>query len=146
MSKYVLTGPLKCAECDSNFVIKSDLKRGYAYYMCGTRSRSRGCFNDTYLPQEKLETAIFDRMQASVLQPDFIEAYFRKVLEASLTQTRRSKDELKRLEAQLADAKRHIKEYLAMIADRRLPREDLTEMIQAEQKRKIEIEAQLAHH
>lgn len=74
--KYYLTGKLFCGHCLTPMTSDSGTsKHGvvYRYYKCGKRkNHHKHCFQKT-IPQEKLESKIFEHVRKTVLQPEIID-------------------------------------------------------------------------
>ena len=141
---YLLSGMMKCSECDANFVINSSPKRGDAFYVCGTRQRNRNrCDNRLMLHQQEVERQITNWLKETVLEEDFLRAYFRQVIEAVEEQMQTSSAQKAQLTKRLKETDGRIERLIDALADGDLPVEVIKKKIHEEQENKREVEAQL---
>ncbi len=111
--KYLWSGLLKCAECGSNYVVKSG-----AYYGCAGNI-NRGpeiCANTKQVRRDRLEEVLLKTIFDEVFSPETV-AYITRKVNESLVRMAASPDAArKRKEADLARARQrleHIKEAIA---------------------------------
>ena len=81
-SSYILTGVLRCGECESAMTGYTVTKKGkgderirYRYYTCHTgRKRNGECSHSKQHPAEALEIEVLDAIEKKILKPDDIKA------------------------------------------------------------------------
>ena len=144
---YLLSGMLKCSECEAAFIINSNPKRNEAFYVCGSRTRrSGGCSNRLMLHQRALEEQVTDWLKEHLLDPDFLSAYFERVMQASQEAMRNRDAKVTKLKRQLDQADGRIERLVEALADGELGLDVLKQKIQDEQEKKRSLESELRRY
>ena len=100
---YLLSGVMRCSECGANMIVNSNRKRNQAFYVCGSRQRrTDGCSNKLMLHQPEVERQVIEWIKRTLLDAEFLKAYFQRVREASETLLRESQPNRERLEQKIA--------------------------------------------
>ena len=96
--KYLLSGVLKCDECDSNFVVSD-----YYRYACGGHL-NRGasvCKNDLRVSRKLVEERCLAALRDELLTPEAVERIIQKTTRLLAERNREREPELDRLQRQL---------------------------------------------
>ena len=91
---YLLSGVMRCGECGAKMIVNSNRKRNQAFYVCGSRQRRKdGCSNRLMLHQPEVERQVVEWIKKTLLDAEFLEAYFQRVQEASEASSERESAE-----------------------------------------------------
>lgn len=107
--KYLLSGMMKCSECGASMIINSHRKRNQAFYVCGTRQRQKdGCTNKLMLHQREAERQIIEFIKETVLEENFLNDYFQRVIETTQTLLKEGKPKVEDLKRRIATLDREL--------------------------------------
>ena len=128
--KYLLSGLLNCSECNAAFIINSDHKRQQYYYTCGTRKRKCGdCSNRLWLDKNKVESQLMSHIRSEILEPDFLERYFQRMLEKSSQKVSQNQSEQNQLVKKKEKHESKIDHWLELLGEGRINQEKLLNKI-----------------
>ncbi|NWF74533.1 MAG: recombinase zinc beta ribbon domain-containing protein, partial [Nitrospirae bacterium] len=130
--KYLLSGLLKCDECDSNFVVSD-----YYRYACGGHL-NRGasvCKNALRVSRNVVEERCLAALRDELLTPDAVERIIQKATRLFATRNRERQPELERMQRQLATVENEIANLLKAIKAGILTQSTKTELQRAETER-----------
>jgi len=128
--KYLLSGLLNCSECNAAFIINSDHKRQQYYYTCGTRKRKCGdCSNRLWLDKNKVESQLMSHIRSEILEPDFLERYFQRMLEKSSQKVSQNQSEQNQLIKKKEKHESKIDHWLELLGEGRINQEKLLNKI-----------------
>jgi site-specific DNA recombinase len=130
--KYLLSGLLKCDECDSNFVVSD-----YYRYCCGGHLNRRApvCTNDRRVSRTLVEERCLAGLRDDLLTPDSIERIIKKTARLLAASNRERQPEVERLHRQLATVEGEITNILKAIKAGILTPSTKAELEQAEAER-----------
>jgi site-specific DNA recombinase len=136
--KYLFSGLTKCGECGAGFVVYSREQLG----CFGTRDRGT-CTNKLTISRLEVEERVLTALQDKLMRKDFFEEFCREFAKemnrlrmepgASITSAKR---ELARIEARR-------KKLIDLVLDDQLPASEVKDELNANAKRREELEAQL---
>ena len=73
-SEYILSGLLRCKNCDAAMIGHAVKSGKFFYYMCGNaRRRGRGLCTTPLLPKERIERFVIDRLKRYILTEENLE-------------------------------------------------------------------------
>ncbi len=110
--KYILSGLLKCDECDSNFVVSD-----YYRYACGGHL-NRGtsvCKNDLRVARKLVEERCLAALRDELLTPDAMDRIIQKTTRLLAERNRHRQPELERVQRQLEKVEREIENIMKAI-------------------------------
>ncbi|MFQ5875291.1 MAG: recombinase family protein [Dehalococcoidia bacterium] len=103
-SEYVLSGLIRCRQCNTAMTGHAVKSGKFFYYMCGNaRRKGRGTCRTPLLPKEKIEHFLIDRIKGYILTEENLEEVVRIANEELAQTCSAEKERLGVLEAQLAD-------------------------------------------
>ncbi len=119
---YLLSGAMRCGECGAKMIVNSNRKRNQAFYVCGTRQRRKdGCSNKLMLHQPEVERQVIEWIKGTLLDAEFLKAYFQRVQEASEALLSESQPNVERLERKIAALDNQIERLTDGFAEGVLP-------------------------
>ncbi|TKB74286.1 MAG: recombinase family protein [Nitrospira sp.] len=130
--KYLLSGLLKCDECDSNFVVAD-----YYRYCCGGHLNRRAsvCTNELRVSRKLVEERCLAALRDELLTPEAVERIIQKTTRLLATRNRERQPELERLHRQLATVESELANIMKAIKAGILTASTKTELEQAEAER-----------
>lgn len=110
--KFLLSGLLKCDECDSNFVISD-----YYRYACGGHLNrgSSVCKNDMRVSRKLVEERCLAGIREELLAPDVVDRIIQKTTQLLAQRNRQHQPESERFQKQLAKVEQEITNIMAAI-------------------------------
>ena len=127
---FLLSGLAKCGAC-GKALIGQDAKSGkFAYYVCGTLMRQgSGACTTPYLPREKFEAAVVDRLKPHVLAKENLEQLVKMVAEEMDTASTQWREHLAAIEREVADVGKRLGRLYEALETGELGLEDLAPRI-----------------
>jgi DNA invertase Pin-like site-specific DNA recombinase len=103
-SEYILSGLMRCKNCDAAMIGHAVKSGKFSYYMCGNaRRRGRGLCKTPLLPKDRIESFVVDRIKRFILTEKNLEELV-KLTNEELAQTcDDERDRVGLLDAQLAE-------------------------------------------
>lgn len=128
-SPYLLSGFLTCGECGGNLVVVTGRQRQHATYGCAQNFSRGACSNAVRVRQDKLEKALFENLQQTVLRPEVVDLVLAEFLSA--LRAARSETDGKKLhfEARIKELESELRNLATAIAKGKLSTSVLLESI-----------------
>jgi len=103
-SEYILSGMLRCRNCDAAMIGHAVKSGKFFYYMCGNaRRRGRALCRTPLLPKDKIESFVVDRIKRYIITEENIEDLV-KLTNEELAQTcNEEQDKVELLDIQIAE-------------------------------------------
>jgi site-specific DNA recombinase len=103
-SEYILSGMMRCKNCDAAMIGHAVKSGKFFYYMCGNaRRRGRGLCKTPLLPKDKIESFVVDRIKRYIITEENLEELV-KLTNEELAQTCNvEQDKVKLLNTQIAE-------------------------------------------
>ena len=144
---YLLSGMMRCSECGANLIVNSHRKKNQAFYVCGTRQRRKdGCSNRLMLHQRAVEGQILDWIKQTLLDTDFLNDYFKEVLDTAKSLLKESQLTVAGLRRKVASLDRQIDRLTDAFADGTLPADIVKPKIDQALLDKREVEADIRRY
>ena len=116
--EYLLSGLMRCSECNASMVVNSTHKQNQAFYTCSTRHRRKdGCSNKLMLHQREVEGQIIEWIKQTLLDTDFLKDYFQRVLDTSKALLQDSQSNVEKLKRKVMALDGQIDRLTDAIAD-----------------------------
>ncbi len=153
-SRYLLSGLGRCAICGSRIVSVGGTKgtgatrRNTPMYGC-SHNQNRGsavCSNKHKIYQEEAETAVLGAIQQQILTPESVDYVVEQALQKLKHELRKPdsrQEQIKRLQADLAESRRILDRLSQALVDTDSPLETVLEMLAKQEARKKELESAL---
>ena len=101
-SEYLLSGMIRCRNCDAAMIGHAVKSGKFFYYMCGNaRRRGRGLCNTPLLPKDKIESFVVDRIKRYILTEENLEDLVRLTNEELAQTCDEEQDRVNLLNAQI---------------------------------------------
>ena len=144
---YLLSGLMRCSECNARMIVSSHRKKNVAYYRCGTRQRSKyGCANRLMLHQRAVEGQIIEWIKQTLLDTDFLNDYFQRVLNTSKTLLKESQLNVEKLERKILSLDHQVDRLIDAVADGAIPSSSAKLKIDTALAEKRETESQIRRY
>ena len=141
---YLLSGMMRCSVCAGSMIINSNRKQNQAFYLCGTRRRRKdGCTNKLMLHQRAVEGQIIGWIKQTFLNTDFLDKYFRQVLDTSRAMLKESQSNVERLRGRIVSLDRQIDRLTDGFAEGAIPADIVKPRIEIALAEKRETEAEI---
>ena len=145
--EYLLSGLMRCSECNASMIVNSTRKKNQAFYVCGTRHRrTDGCVNKLSLHQREVEGQIIEWIKQTLLDTDFLNDYFQRVLDTSKALLRESQSNVEKLKRKALSLDGRIDRLTDAIADGTVYSSIVKTKIAAALAEKQETEAQIRRY
>lgn len=103
-SEYLLSGLIRCKNCDAAMIGHAVKSGKFFYYVCGNaRRRGRGLCKTPLLPKDKIESFVVDRIKRYILTEENLEDLVRLTNEELAQTCDDEHDRVELLDAQLAE-------------------------------------------
>ena len=103
-SEYILSGLMRCRNCNAAMIGHAVKSGKLFYYMCGNaRRRGRGLCKTPLLPKDRVESFVVDRIKRYILTEENLEGLVRLTNEELAQTCNEERERLQLLEAQLDD-------------------------------------------
>ena len=141
---YLLSGMMRCSECNARMIVSSHRKKNIAYYRCGTRQRSKhGCANRLMVHQRAVEGQIIEWIKTTLLDTDFLNDYFQRVLNTSKTLLKESQLNVEKLKRKILSLDHQVDRLTDAVADGTIPTSIVKPKIDATLAEKRQVEAEI---
>ena len=145
--QYLLSGMMRCSECNARLIVHSNRKKNQAYYRCGTRQRQKdGCTNKLNLNQRAVELQITEWIKQTLLDTDFLRDYFQRVQDTAKDLLKDSQSQVEKLKRKILTLDHQIDRLTDALADGTLPSEIAKPKINAVLEEKREVQAQIRRY
>ena len=145
--EYLLSGLMRCSECNASMVVNSTRKQNQAFYVCGTRHRRKdGCSNKLMLHQREVEGQIIDWIKQTLLNTDFLNDYFQRVIDTSKALLKDSQSDVEKLKRKIRSLDGQIDRLTDAIADGTVSSSIVKTKINQALAEKQEVEAQIRRY
>ena len=146
-SEYLLSGMMRCSECNAMMILNSHRKKNQAFYVCGRRRRRKdGCTNKLMLHQREVEGQIIEWIKQTLLDTDFLTDYFQRVLDTANALSKNSQSNLDKLQRKVVSLDHQVDRLTDAIADGTLTSSIVKPKIDAVLAEKREAEAQIRQY
>ena len=140
-SEYILSGLLRCKNCDAAMVGHAVKSGHFFYYMCGNaRRRGRGLCPTHLLPKEKMESFVIDRLQNHILTEENIEELVRLTNEELAEKSRDEDGRLKIIQSEIEDVECRLAKLYDALETGEFKGGELAPRIKALFEKKLELE------
>ena len=144
---YLLSGLMRCSECNARMIVSSHRKKNVAYYRCGTRQRSKyGCDNRLMLHQRAVEGQIIEWIKQTLLDTDFLNDYFQRVSNTSKTLLKESQLNVEKLKRKILSLDHQVERLTDAVADGTIPTSIVKPKINAILAEKRQVEAEIRRY
>ncbi len=153
-SEYILSGLLRCKNCNAAMVGHAVKSGKFFYYMCGNaRKRGRGLCTTPLLPKERIEKFVIDRMKRYILTEENLEDLVRLTNEDLAQNCEGENDRLELIKAQTEEGEGRLTKLYDALETGQFKGGELAPRIKALyekneelQRAKTEAELALQHH
>ena len=103
-SEYILSGLMRCKNCNAAMIGHAVKSGKFFYYMCGNaRRRGRGLCTTPLLPKDRIENFVVDKIKQYILTEDNLEDVVRITNEELAQQCHDEQDRIDIINAEMAD-------------------------------------------
>ena len=146
-SEYLLSGLMRCSECNGSMVVNSHRKKNQAFYVCGTRHRRKnGCSNKLMLHQREVEGQIIEWIKQTFLDTNFLADYFQRVLDTSKALLKDSQANVEKLKRKVRSLDGQVERLTDGFADGTIPASIVKPRINDALMEKREVEAEIRRY
>ena len=153
-SEYILSGLLRCKNCNAAMVGHAVKSGKFFYYMCGNaRKRGRGQCTTPLLPKDRIENFVIDRLKRFILTEENLEDLVKMINEDLAQKCDGENDRLKIINAQIEETESRLAKLYDALETGEFKGGELAPRIKALfdkkeelQQARIEVEEALKYH